>query len=189
MKIKDPSLRSCYSHPLLSKIEEDIDDHRDTKGYYIDEGEFQNIVSKYQESVPNEAELLYDLAYENFIETSEDTELHTHLEFEGCDDRDFPEYKYILTQLEKVSDDMWEAYDKETHTHCQELCYNILDQDKVIQVATQIAMHQLSFDEETCVCLHTILFVLKTIVPYKTNSKYQNSIKRAESWLQDASLM
>lgn len=188
MKIKDPSLRSCYSHPLLANIEEDIDDYRDNKGYEITEECFESIISKYQNQVPHEADLLYDLAFENFLEDDTPSFVDNN-EFEGCDTHDFPDYIFLLESVGKHSDEMWEAYDKTVHNFCKELCSNITEKDKVLKVATEIALYQLSFDEETSVFLHTIFFILKTLVPYRTNSKYQNSLKRAEIWIQEASLM
>lgn len=195
MRVKDPSLRSCYSHPLLSEIESDIDDHRDAKGHTISSDEFRSIVAKYQERATGESELLYELAHENFIDDEDDAGDQADdgddgdEQFEGCDERDFPPYRTILDRLGSVSDEMWEAYDKETHQLCRALCCNITDRERVTELGTQVVVHQVSFDEETSVCLHTILFVLKTIVPYRSNSKYQNSVKRAETWLQQALLM
>lgn len=189
MKIKDPSIRSCYSHPLLSKIEEDVDDHRDSKGCSITEDEFQEIVSKYQAQVPDESELLYDLAHENFLEEDTVPFLENEDEFEGCDGVEFPSYDSILSTIALHSDEMWEAYDKEVHEFCRQMCYNITNKENIIELGTNIALYQLSFDEESCVCMHTILFVLKTIVPWKINSKFQNSIKRVEIWLHEAMLM
>ena len=191
MKIKDPSLRSCYSHPLLSNIEEDIDDYRDNQGYDITEECFQNMLSKYQYQVPHEADLLYDLAFENFLEEESPG---THFlentdEFEGCRNCEFPSYKLALESVGKHSDEMWEAYDKTVHNFGIELCHCITNKKRVLEIATQIALYQLSFDEETSVFLHTIFFVLKTLLPARTNSKYQNSIKRAEIWMQEALLM
>lgn len=191
MKIKDPSVRSCYSHPLLSKIEDDIDDYRDMKGSNINEDEFQCIVSRYQAQVPDEADLLYDLAYENFLEEDQTVSVSGGRaeEFEGCDTRDFPSYRVVLESVGKHCDEMWEAYDKEVHNYCMQLCNNIINKERVIEIGTNLALYQMSFDEESNVLLRTIFFVLKTLVPYRTNSKYQNSVKRAELWLQEASLM
>lgn len=192
MKIKDPSLRSCYSHPLLSKIEEDIDDYRDNHGENITEECFKDMISKYQSQVPEEADLLHDLSLENFLE-EEDLPLRRAFvdntnEFEGCGDCEYS-YEFALESVGKHSDEMWESYDKNTHNFGIELCNNITDKEKVLEIGTRIALYQISFDEETSVFLDTILFVLKTLVPARTNSKYQNSIKRAELWLQEAFLM
>jgi hypothetical protein len=190
MKVKDPSLRSCYSHPLLAKIEEDIDDYRDNNGDDITEEEFKKIVSQYQVDVPNESELLYDLAYENFIDTHiQYASFLENTEFEGPSDQDIPEYKSILKDINKECEEMWLAYDKELHKFCRDMYINITDKEKVVKIGTEITLHQLSFDEESSVCLHTILFILKTLVNCKVNSKYQNSVKRAEMWLQEACLM
>jgi|SaaInlV_125m_DNA_1040241.scaffolds.fasta_scaffold10626_2 hypothetical protein len=186
MKIKDPTLRSCYSHTLLTDIEEEIDEYRDNNGDEITEEDFKNIVSKYQNKVPEESELLYILAFENFIEAEAFADRSE--EFEGMDDRSFPEYKFILRGLEKVSDELWEAYDREVYVLTLELCNHILDHEKVINIGTEAVHHQMSFNEETCECLHAMMLVLKTLVPYKDNSKYQNSVKRAETWLHDAVL-
>lgn len=192
MKIKDPSFRSCYSHPLLSSIEEDIDDYRDNHGYNISEEYFQNMVAKYQAQVPDEADLLYDLAFENFLEEEESVEtpfVDNTDAFEGGGNCQFPGYKLALENVGKHSDEMWEVYDKSVHKFGIELYNCITNKQRVLEVGTQIALYQLSFDEESTVILHTILFVLKTVVPAKTNSKYQNSIKRAEIWLQEALLL
>lgn len=191
MKIKDPSLRSCFSHPLLSNIEEDIDDYRDNKGYIITEECFKSMVSKYQAEVPEEAELLYDLAFENFLEeeNSSTSFVDNTDEFEGCGNSEFPSYELALNNVGKHSDEMWEAYDKTVHNFGIELCNNITDKESVLEIGTRVALYQISFDEETSVFLHTILFVLKTLVAARTNSKYQNSIKRAELWLQEAFLL
>ena len=193
MKIKDPSLRSSYSHPLLSKLEEDIDDYRDNHGCNITEERFKDMLSKYQSQVPEEADLLYDLSFENFLE-EEDLPLRRSFventdEFEGCGDCEYPSYYFALQSVGKHSDDMWEAYDKTVHNLGIELCNDITDKEKVLEIGTRIALYQISFDEETNVFMHTIIFVLKTLVPAITNSKYQNSIKRAELWLQEAFLM
>ena len=190
MKIRDPSIRSCYSHHLLSKIEEDIDDYRDKHGDDITDKTFKQLISKYQRQVPEEATLLYDLAYESFIQ--DDHRAIPFIEsnnFEGCGYHAFPEYSNILSSIGKHSDEMWEAYDKKVHSFCKELCKNVSDKNKVLQTGTKITKYQLSFDEESCVIMHTIFFVLKTLVPNRTDSKYQNSIKRAEIWLQEALLM
>lgn len=192
MKIKDPSLRSCYSHPLLSKIEEDIDDYRDNQGYNITEECFKDMISKYQSQVPEEADLLHDLSLENFLE--EESPLGRAFvdntdEFEGCGDCEYPSYEFALESVGKHSDEMWESYDKTVHNFGIELCNNITDKDKVLKICTRIALYQISFDEETSVFLSTIFLVLKTLVPARTNSKYQNSIKRAEIWLQEDFLM
>ena len=187
MKIKDPLLRSCYSHHLLSNIEEDIDDYRDNNGYEITVECFATIVAKYQHQVPHEADLLYDLAFENFLE-GDGVEGENH-EFEGCGNCEFPEYRKVLENVGKHSDEMWEAYDLVVHNYCIELCDNITNKDNVVKIATEVAKYQLSFDEENSVFLHTIFFVLKTLVPSRTNSKYQNSVKRAEIWIQEALLM
>ncbi len=189
MKIKDPSLRSCYSHPLLSNIEEDIDDYRDNKGYEITEECFKHLISKYQNQVPHEADLLYDLAFENFLEEDAPAPFVDTHEFEGGENHDFPGYKFLLENVGKHSDEMWEAYDKTVHNFCIELYGNITDKDKILKIATEIALYQLSFDEETSVFMHTIFFILKTLVPSRINSKYQNSVKRAEIWIQEALLM
>ena len=190
MKIKDPLLRSCYSHPLLSKVEEDIDDYRDNHGCNITEECFKDIISKYQSEVPEEADLLYDLSFENFLEEEESPAFVDNTdEFEGCGDCEHPNYKFVLQSVGKHSDDMWEAYDKTVHNFGIELCSNISDKEKVLEIGTRIALYQISFDEETSVLMHTIIFVLKTLVPARSNSKYQNSIKRAELWLQEAFLM
>lgn len=191
MKIKDPTLRSCYSHALLAGIEEEIDEYRDNNGDDITEDDFKSIVSKYQNKVPEESELLYILAFENFIEDDDvagEAFADRLEEFEGRDDRSFPEYKFILGELEKFSDELWEAYDREVYVLTLELCKHILNHEKVINIGTEAVIHQMSFNEETCECLHAIMFVLKTLVPYKDNSKYQNSVKRAETWLHDAVL-
>lgn len=189
MKIKDPSLRSCYSHPLLSKVEEDIDDYRDNYGCNITEESFKNMISKYQSEVPEEADLLYDLSFENFLEEEESPAFVDTDEFEGCGDGEYPSYEFVLQNVGKHSDDMWEAYDKTVHNFGIELCSNITDKEKVLEIGTRIALYQISFDEETSVFMNTIIFVLKTLVPARSNSKYQNSIKRAELWLQEAFLM
>jgi hypothetical protein len=193
MKIKDPSLRSCFSHPLLSKIEEDIDDYRDNHGYNITEECFKDMISKYQSQVPEERDLLYDLSFENFLE-EEDLPIRRAFvdntdEFEGCGDCEYPGYDFALQSVAKHSDDMWEAYDKTVHNFGVELCNFITDKEKVLEIGTSIALYQISFDEEASVFLYTIMFVLKTLVPARSNSKYQNSIKRAELWLQEAFLM
>ena len=190
MKVKDPYLRSTYSHPLLSNIEEDIDDYRDNHGCDITEKCFDEIVEKYQKQVPEEAELLYDLAFENFIEHSDsETSFINGDEFEGVGDCEFPDYKLVLERLSKNSDEMWEAYDKTVHDFGKKLCTDIIVKEKVLETGTEIALYQVSFDEESSLFLHTIFFVLKTLVPARVNSKYQNSIKRAELWLQEALLM
>lgn len=190
MKIKDPSLRSTYSHPLLSNIEEDIDDYRDNHGCDITEEYFKEIIHKYQAEVPEEADLLYDLAFENFVEdiTSETSFVDTD-EFEGAEDCEFPDYKLVLESLGQHSDEMWEAYDKTVHDFGKKICAVLTVKEKVLETGTEIASYQISFDEESSVFLHTIFFVLKTLVPARVNSKYQNSIKRAELWLQEALLM
>tara|TARA_Y100000389_G_C17449874_1_gene514048 strand:+ start:371 stop:940 length:570 start_codon:yes stop_codon:yes gene_type:complete len=189
MKIKDPSLRSCYSHPLLSKIEEDIDDYRDNHGENITEECFKDMISKYQSQVPEEADLLHDLSLENFLEEEDLLFVENTDEFEGCGDCEYPSYEFALKIVGKHSDEMWESYDKTVHNFGIELCNDITDKEKVLEIGTRIALYQISFDEETSVFLHTIIFVLKTLVPARTNSKYQNSIKRAELWLQEAFLM
>lgn len=193
MKIKDPSLRSCYSHPLLSNIEEDIDDYRDNQGYDISEECFKIMVSKYQSQVPEEADLIYDLAFENFLEEespgADGAFVDSIDEFEGCGNCEFPSYNIALVYVGKHSDEMWEAYDKTVHNFAIELCNNVTSKERVLEIGAQIALYQISFDEETSVFLHTIFFVLKTLVTDKNNSKYQNSIKRAEIWLQEAFLM
>ena len=191
MKIKDPSLRSCYSHPLLSKIEEDIDDYRDNHGCNITEDCFKDMISKYQDEVPEEADLLYDLSLENFLEEEEDSGAFVDNtdEFEGCGDCEYPSYDFALQSVGKHSDDMWEAYDKTVHNFGIELCNHITNKEKVLEIGTSIALYQISFDEEASVFMHTIIFVLKTLVPARSNSKYQNSIKRAELWLQEALLI
>ena len=193
MKIKDPSLRSCYSHPLLSKVEEDIDDYRDNHGCNITEECFKDMLSKYQSQVPEEADLLYDLSFENFLEEEDLPSRRAFVdntdEFEGCGDCDYPSYDFALQNVGKHSDAMWEAYDKTLHTFGIQLCNDITDKEKVLEIGTRIALYQISFDEETSVFMHTIIFVLKTLVPARSNSKYQNSIKRAELWLQEAFLM
>lgn len=191
MKIKDPSLRSCYSHPLLSKIEEDIDDHRDNQGYNITKECFKDMISKYQSQVPEEADLLYDLSLENFLEEEDSNTsfVDNTDEFEGCGDCEYPSYEFALENVGKHTDEMWESYDKTVHNFGKELCNNITDQENVLEIGTRIALYQISFDEETSVFIHTIILVLKTLVPARTNSKYQNSIKRAEIWLQEAFLM
>uniref|UniRef100_A0A6C0J357 Uncharacterized protein n=1 Tax=viral metagenome TaxID=1070528 RepID=A0A6C0J357_9ZZZZ len=193
MQIKDPTLRSCYSHPLLSNVEEDIDDYRDKHGCNITEECFKDMISKYQSEDPEEANLLYDLSFENFLE-KEDSPLGRSFvdstdKFEGCGDCEYPSYDFALKNVGKNSDDMWEAYDKTVHSFGIELCNNITDKEKVLEIGTRIALYQITFDEETSVCLHTIIFVLKTLVPARSNSKYQNSIKRAELWLQEAFLI
>ena len=191
MKIKDPTLRSCFSHALLADIEEEIDEYRDNNGDEITEDDFKTIVSKYQSKVPEESELLYILALENFIEKDDvvkEAFADRLEEFEGSDDRLFPDYKFILGELEKVSDELWEAYDREAYVLTVELCNHILDHERVINIGKKVAIYQMSFNEETCECLHAIMFVLKTLVPYKDNSKYQNSVKRVETWLHDAML-
>jgi hypothetical protein len=191
MKIKDPSLRSEYSHHLLSKIEEDIDDYRDNQGYNITEQHFTDILCKYQSQVPEEAGLLYDLAFENFLEeeNSQQTPFIDTDEFDGCGDSEYPTYKLALESVGKHSDEMWESYDKIVHNFGIELCNHITNKQRVLEIGTEIALYQLSFDEETSVFMHTIIFVLKTLVPARTNSKYQNSVKRAELWLQEALLI
>lgn len=192
MKIKDPLLRSCYSHPLLSKVEEDIDDYRDSHGCNITEKCFKDIISKYQSEVPEEeVDLLYDLSFENFLEEEEKSPAFVDNtdEFEGCGDCEYPKYDFVLQTVGKHSDDMWEAYDKTVHNFGIELCSNITDKERVLQIGTRISLYQISFDEESSVFMDTIFFVLKTLVPAKSNSKYQNSIKRAELWLQEAFLM
>ena len=190
MKIKDPSLRSCYSHPLLSKVEEDIDDYRDNHGFNITEKCFKDMISKYQSEVPEEADLLYDLSFENFLEEEDSQAFVDNTdEFEGCGDFEYPKYDFALQSVGKHSDDMWEASDKTVHNFGTELCNNITDKENVLEIGTRIALYQISFDEETSVFMHTIIFVLKTLVPARSNSKYQNSIKRAELWLQEAFLI
>tara|TARA_Y100001933_G_scaffold216636_2_gene223869 strand:- start:2765 stop:3349 length:585 start_codon:yes stop_codon:yes gene_type:complete len=192
MLIKDPSLRSRYSHPILVKIEEEIDDHRDENGNKISENDFYKIISKFHNEVPeNEQQLLKELAFENFIYQEPETSnsfVDNEEQFEAADERSFPGYKTILNQLEKCSDELWDAYDTDLHEFCKELCDNILIQEKVIEVGTKIVMHQISFNEETNECMRATFFVLKTLVPYKSNSKFQNSVKRAEFWLQELSM-
>jgi hypothetical protein len=193
MKIKDPSLRSCYSHNLLSKIEEDIDDYRDNHGENITEECFKNMISKYQSQVPEESDLLHDLSLENFLEEEDLPPRRSFVdntdEFEGCSNCEYPSYDFALKSVGKHSDEMWESYDKTVHNFGIELCNNITDKENVLEICTRIALYQISFDEETSVFLYTILFVLKTLVPDRNNSKYQNSIKRAEIWLQEAFLI
>lgn len=190
MLLKDPSLRSNYSHPLLAKIESEFDDHRDqTGGDTISNKEFDDILCKYQEDVPNESQLLYDLAYESFIVRPEDSFVGKVESFEGVDSRPFPSYPEILEFLARISDEMWVAYDKEIHEHCKELASNILEKESVIKIGAEIALHQIDYNEDTSECFETIMFVLKTVVPYRDNSKFQNSVKRSELWLQEAVLM
>ena len=175
--------------PSLSKVEEDIDDYRDNHGYNITEEYFKDMISKYQSQVPEEADLLYDLSFENFLEEEDLPLVDNTDEFEGCGDCEYPSYEFALKSVGKHSDDMWEAYDKTVHNFGIELCNNINNKTKVLEIGTRIALYQISFDEESSVFFHTIIFVLKTLVPARTNSKYQNSVQRAQMWLQEAALL
>ena len=186
MRVKDPSIRAEYSHPLLNEIESEIDDHRDQKGSIISEREFDVILQRYQERVPvEEQSLLYDLARENFVE--EDPNDVNPGRFSGVDMRPFPCYQEVLKALER-HEEMWTCYDKDVHELAVRMADALLEHDLVIEVGTEIALHQMTFDEDTTECLLTILFVLKTIVPYRDTSSWQMSVKRAEMWLHEAHL-
>lgn len=191
MRVKDPSIRAEYSHPLLNDIECEIDDHRDQTGCIISVTQFDAILRKYQERVPvEEQSLLYDLARENFVEDDPHVESDPDgvVEgFSGVDVRPFPCYKVVLKALER-HEEMWTCYDMDVHELAVRMADGLLEHDLVIEVGTDIALHQMTFEEDTTECLLTILFVLKTIVPYRDTSSWQMSVKRAEVWLHEAHL-
>tara|TARA_Y100000748_G_C15351362_1_gene432047 strand:+ start:511 stop:804 length:294 start_codon:yes stop_codon:yes gene_type:complete len=93
----------------------------------------------------------------------------------------------VLKALEK-HEEMWTCYDMDVHELAVRMADGLLEHDLVIEVGTDIALHQMTFEEDTTECLLTILFVLKTIVPYRDTSSWQMSVKRAEVWLHEAHL-
>lgn len=178
LKLKSPELRSEYTHALLKSVEDSLDDFRDSYGDNISYEELDDIINK----VSNETDrdLLRELAFENFIDSTEIENLSEGLDY-GQSSGDFPEYKEVLSKICILGDDCWTSYDRFVHDSIAELFSDVLNSSLSIAIGTAIVDHEESFGEEGNLTPRVALFVLKTCVPCRENSKYQNSLYRIES--------
>lgn len=109
------------------------------------------------------------------------------LECAGKDDRPFPTYVEVLAHL-SAHDDLWAAYDVQVHAMAQDFAARLLCRDALLGVAARIVQYQTSYDEEGDDVMRTVLYVLKSIVPDRDRSAWQNAVKRAELWCVEARL-
>ena len=187
LRIKDPSLRSEYTHPLLQRVEDLVDDFRDSNGDAISYEEMDDIVRKASsggcDGEVGDGELLRELSFDNFVELDgpvEDGPVEGGLEY-GPSSGAFPEYRQILPAISKLGDEWWASYDQFVHDAVSELFCDVCDESLAAAVGGALKMHEESFDETGDLVPRLALFVLKTCVPCREDSEYQNSVYRIES--------
>lgn len=184
LKLKNPELRSDYTHALLKSVEDSIDDFRDTNGDNISYEELDGIIQQASTTSDEvDRELLRELAFENFIEDPQQNEpLQGGGELEyGASSGDFPDYKDVLSKISILGDEWWATYDRFVHDSIAELFNDVLDSSLSVAIGAALTKHEESFDEEGSLAPRVALYVLKTCVPCREDSCYQNSLFRIES--------
>mgnify|MGYP001161226022 FL=1 len=183
LKLKNPELRSEYTHALLKSVEDSIDDFRDANGDNISYEELDNIIQKVSTTSDEvDGELLRELTFENFIDPQENEPLQDREELEyGASSGDFPDYNDVLTKISILGDEWWATYDRFVHDSIAELFSDVLDSSLSVAIGAALTKHEESFDEEGSLAPRVALYVLKTCVPCREDSNYQNSLFRIES--------
>ena len=175
--IKECSLRSEYSHPLLSALEDEVDVFRDTRGCEITEEQFEELIVKAAVGLcPEESVLFRRLAREVFVEPLPTPEKSVDFTPPGGE---FPSYEAALKGLER-HEHLWVCYDKRLHELAAELVENINDKSKIQGGASEVVLHGMSFNEDSTDYLQAVVYVLKTVVPYRSDSRWQAVVQRLE---------
>lgn len=183
LKLKNPELRSEYTHELLKSVEDSIDDFRDANGDNISYEELDTIIQQVS-TTSDEADraLLRELSFENFIDPQENETFQEMEKLEyGESSGDFPDYRKVLAKISILGDEWWAAYDRFVHDSIEELFTDVLDSSLSISIGAALNKHEESFDEDGNLAPRIALYVLKTCVPCREDSNYQNSIFRIES--------
>lgn len=182
LKLKNPELRSEYTHTLIKSVEDSIDEFRDNNGDNISYEELDAIIEQVSMTCKEEdRELLRELTFENFIQQENDPLQHrAELEY-GESSGDFPDYKEVLSKISILGDEWWATYDRFVHDSITNLFNDVLDSSLSIAIGAALTDHERSFDEEGSLAPRVALYVLKTCAPCREDSNYQNSLFRIQS--------